>query len=167
MSDCYDFEERVAIVHEGCPGWPVEAAETCAALLAEVTKLRAEITRLSVKATPARDETFWTFQAAYPPHRRSGGVIIQYAYVESVKRAGGDPAVLQQALEQQVRSVQWRDPALVPAMHTWLTEDRWHQVLPTQAPVKSAPQGWTTVTGPSADTIAEVLRAITVREPQP
>lgn len=77
---------------------------------------------------------FMRFQAAYPEQRRKGGRMVQEAFLHQIRLAGGSAALFA-ALANHQASEQWRDPNMVPGMDTWLTEERWRQVLPARGSV--------------------------------
>ena len=82
----------------------------------------------SPKTMEPLDVAFQTFRTAYPANRRKGGRLVEEAYLTQATRAGG-PDVLFVALQNHLASAQWRTPALIPGMNTWLNEERWRQVL--------------------------------------
>lgn len=70
---------------------------------------------------------FMKFQAAYPPHRRKGGRLVQEAFLTALHKAGGS-AVLVAALANHQQSAEWRDkPHVIPGMDTWLEGEYWLQ----------------------------------------
>ena len=88
------------------------------------------------------DVAFRSFQSAYPPQRRKGGILLEQAFVTQAARAGG-PSALMAALENHKASGQWQDPKLVPGMDTWLNEERWRQQLePPTAKVDPRRPSW-------------------------
>jgi hypothetical protein len=77
---------------------------------------------------PRYDLAFASFRDTYPAMRRKGGLLVQQAYIQQCTLAGG-PSALMTALQDHLRSAQWR-AGKVPGMDVWLREERWRQSLP-------------------------------------
>lgn len=80
---------------------------------------------------------FMAFQAAYPSSRRKGGRMVMETYLHSARIAGA-PAALLLALENHKASQQWANPAHIPGMDVWLSEERWRQELPPAGAMTSS-----------------------------
>jgi len=74
------------------------------------------------------EEAFTRFVAAYPAEKRKGGDRARASFAKALRRRTLDELLM--ALEQQKRSAQWQSPRFIPALITWLEEERWLQVLP-------------------------------------
>ena len=84
---------------------------------------------MHVRLPAELDVALQRFQRAYPASRRKGGRLIEEAFMSAVHKAGS-VAPLMAALSNHVASEQWSNPKLIPGMDTWLTEERWRQMLP-------------------------------------
>lgn len=125
------------------------------------TRARAHAERLTANANGlgerlAADDgedghaAFMRFQAAYPEQRRKGGRMVQEAFLNQLRLAGGSTTLFT-ALANHQASEQWRDPNMVPGMDTWLTEERWRQVLPARGQAQAAARikpAWATAAKP-------------------
>ena len=87
--------------------------------------------------TEPLDVALQRFQRAYPASRRKGGRLIEEAFMSAVHKAGS-VAPLMAALSNHVASEQWSNPKLIPGMDTWLTEERWRQMLPPAGAVAAS-----------------------------
>jgi len=68
------------------------------------------------------------FRTTYPAYRRKGGSEVTQAFARALRKV--PYGVMLHALEQHKRSVQWQTPRFIPAITTWLNEERWIQILP-------------------------------------
>ena len=141
-----EFRQRQAT--NSAKGWdsrrhatalPSQSQKDALHLLSPISDLQP--TEKPKKAEPL-DVAFRSFQSAYPPQRRKGGILLEQAFVTQAARAGG-PSALMAALENHKASGQWQDPKLVPGMDTWLNEERWRQQLePPTAKVDPRRPSW-------------------------
>lgn len=78
------------------------------------------------------DVAFAEFRDAYPSLRRKGGRLVQEDFLRALALAGGfEP--LMAALANHKASAQWANPRMIPGMDVWFREERWRQVLPSEA----------------------------------
>jgi hypothetical protein len=101
----------------------------------EVPLNRTETKRNETKRTEevlsSADADYEAFRTAYPASRRVGGKAGKRAFAVAIRgQPPGHIAAMLSALEQHKRSEQWQIPRLIPLMTTWLSQERWTQVLP-------------------------------------
>lgn len=77
------------------------------------------------------DEKFEAFLQVYPAGRRQRGYMVEQLFLAALRKVNID--VLIAAVQQHAKSAQWKNPAMIPLMKTWLEEERWVQVLPGDA----------------------------------
>jgi uncharacterized protein YjbJ (UPF0337 family) len=96
---------------------------------------------LRQKHLSSADADFATFCTAYPASRRITGKKGRTAFQSAVLGKNGTHfAMMLEALEQQKRSEQWQTTKLIPLMTTWLSQERWNQVLPEPAKFGTHPR---------------------------
>jgi hypothetical protein len=95
----------------------------------------------------------------YPEARRSRGLIVQQAFVEQLQRYQGGVMsawlLFQTNLTLNVTSHEWLVKGMAPSMTKYLTEGRWMNALPADAPVG---EQLTTRTSRTLEAAARIMR---------
>jgi hypothetical protein len=115
------------------------------------------------KETSPFDVWFQWAWEHYPEARRSRGLIVQQAFVEQLMRykggVGAGWLLFQTNLMLNVTSHEWLVKGMAPSMTKYLTEGRWMNALPAEAPASERLSKSSAVTfGGAAEFLAEDKR---------